>query len=90
MDFHIGKIYKFPSNFYFYKANQPRIWVEYCKKVKIPEKKSDLYMSIPVQILEQNNSFIEFCKNITIFPDNDESFTRDSDDDSWVDMKKFL
>lgn len=43
MNFHIGKIYKMPSNFYFYffKANQPRLLYEYCKKVKIPIRNLD-------------------------------------------------
>ena len=70
MNFYTGKIYNMPSNFYFYKANQPRIWGEYCKKVKIPEK------------VEPTASCIEYYKNIIIFPE--------SDDDSWVDMKKIL
>jgi hypothetical protein len=65
MNFYTGKIYNMPSNFYFYKANQPRIWGEYCKKV------------------EPNSSCI-------IFPENDEISKSESDDDSWVDMKKFL
>ena len=60
MNFHIGKIY-------FYKANQPRLWMEYCKKIKIP------YSAI---ILGSNTS------SCIIF--------LESDDDSWVDMKKFL
>jgi hypothetical protein len=77
MNFHNGKIYKMPSNFYFYKSNQPRLWAEYCKKVKIPDK-----------ILELNNSYIEYCKNITIFSENIQQLSSDSDDDSWVDMKK--
>ena len=51
MNFHIGKIY-------FYKSNQPRLCMEYCKKV------------------EPNTS------SCIIFPENN--------DDSWVDMKKFL
>lgn len=88
MNFHIGKIYKLPQNLYFYKSNQPRLLMEYCKKVKIPNKFLETYSSD--QILEQNTSCIEFCKNITIFPENEESFIKDSDDDSWVDMKKFL
>ena len=40
MNFHIGKNY-------FYKSNQPRLWAEYCKKIKIP------YSAI---ILEPNTS----------------------------------
>ena len=71
MNFHNGKIYKMPSNFYFYKSNQPRLWAEYCKKIKIPEK------------VEPNTSCI-------IFPENNEISKSESDDDSWVDMKKFL
>jgi hypothetical protein len=47
MDFHNGKIYKLSQNFYFYKANQPRLWMEYCKKVMIPNKISEPYSSIP-------------------------------------------
>jgi hypothetical protein len=74
MNFHIGKIYNLPSNFYFYKSNQPRLWMEYCKKIKIPD--SSIF-------LEHNTSCI-------IFPENDEIIETESDDDSWVDMKKFL
>lgn len=82
MNFHTGKIYNLPSNFYFYKSNQPRLWMEYCKKIKIP------YSAI---ILEPNtSSCIEYYKNIIIFPENDEIIEMESDDDSWVDMKKFL
>jgi len=73
----IGKIYNLPNNFYFYKSNQPRLWDEYCKKVKIPTSNLD-------------NSYIEYCKNIIIFPENDESIISENDDDSWVDMKKIL
>ncbi len=58
MNFHTGKKYNFPSNFYFYKSNQPRLWMEYCKKV------------------DPNTS------SCIIFPENN--------DNSWVDMKKFL
>jgi hypothetical protein len=72
MNFHIGKIYNLPSNFYFYKSNQPRLWMEYCKKIKITEK------------VEPNNS------SCIIFSENDEISKSESDDDSWVDMKKFL
>jgi hypothetical protein len=72
MNFHIGKIYNLPSNFYFYKSNQPRLWMEYCKKIKITEK------------VEPNTS------SCIIFPENDEISKSESDDDSWVDMKKFL
>jgi hypothetical protein len=75
MNFHIGKIYNLPSNFYFYKSNQPRLWMEYCKKIKIP------YSAI---ILEPNTS------SCIIFPENDEIIETESDNDSWVDMKKFL
>jgi hypothetical protein len=81
MNFHIGKIYNMPTNFYFYKANQPRLWMEYCKKM---EKNREVVLNIA----EINNSCIEYCKNIVIFPENDEEIT--SDDDSWVDMKKIL
>jgi hypothetical protein len=81
MNFYTGKIYNMPSNFYFYKANQPRIWGEYCKKVKIP------YSAI---FLERHTSCIEYYKNLIIFPENDEISKSESDDDSWVDMKKFL
>jgi len=77
MNFHIGKIYNIPSNFYFYKANQPRLCEEYCKTVKIPEKIN-------------YSSCIEYYKNIIIFPENDEITKQDSDDDSWVDIKKYL
>ena len=77
MNFHIGKIYKMPSNFYFYKSNQPRLWDEYCKKIKIPVSNLD-------------NSYIEYCKNITIFSEIIQPLISDSDDDSWVDMKKIL
>ena len=87
MDFHIGKIYNLPSNFYFYKANQPRLWIEYCKKVELPE--NNIHID-SVKIIESNNSCIEYCKNIVIFPENDKILKSDSDDDSWVDMKKFL
>ena len=84
MNFHIGKIYNLPSNFYFYKSNQPRLWDEYCKKIKIPVSNIENIRSYP------NISCIEYCRNIIIFPENDESIISDSDDDSWVDMKKFL
>ena len=77
MSFHNGKIYNMPSNLYFYKSNQPRLLVEYCKKVRLPDK-----------ILEPNNSCIEYCKNITIFPEIVIQPSSDSDDDSWVYMKK--
>ncbi len=69
MNFHIGKIYKMPSNFYFFKANQPRLLYEYCKKVKIPIRNLDI-------------SCIKYCKNKQI--------SNDSDDDSWIDIKKIL
>ena len=80
MNFHIGKIYNMPNNFFFYKANQPRLWIEYCKKVKIPEI---------------NTSCIEYCKNIVVFYENNEPEPEldektNSDDDSWIDMKKYL
>ena len=78
MNFHIGKIYNIPSNFYFYKANQPRLWEEYRIKFEIPEK---IYYS----------SCIEYYKNMIIFPENDDEISEsDSDDDSWVDMKKYI
>ena len=73
MNFQIGKIYNMPTNFYFYKANQPRLWVEYCKKVNI----------------NINALCIEYCKNTLLFPENDEPESN-SDDDSWIDMKKYL
>ena len=88
MNFHTGKIYKMPTNFYFYKSNQPRLWMEYCKKIKLPEKKIDKNNDFVINISEINNSCLEYCKNIIIFPENDEEST--SDDDSWVDMKKIL
>ena len=78
----IGKIYNLPNNFYFYKSNQPRLWAEYCKKVKISEKVN--------YIIPHNSSCIEYYKNIIIFPENDEIIETESDDDSWVDMKKIL
>ena len=81
MNFHIGKIYNMPTNFYFYKSNQPRLWMEYFKKM---EKNRENV----IKIAETNNSCIEYCKNIIIFPENDEETI--SDDDSWIDMKKFL
>jgi len=74
MNFHIGKIYNIPSNLYFYKSNQPRLWAEYCKKVKFPVK---------VEYNPYNSSCI-------IFPENDEISKSESDNDSWVDMKKIL
>lgn len=77
MNFHIGKIYKMPSNFYFYKSNQPRLWYEYCKKVKIP-------------IMNLDISCIEYCKHIAILSENIKQISDDSDDDSWIDMKKIL
>jgi len=55
--------------------------MEYSKKIKIPDS------SI---ILEPNTSCIEYYKNIIIFPENDEIIDFESDDDSWVDMKKYL
>jgi hypothetical protein len=48
--------------------------MEYCKKIKIPNS---------AIILEPNISCI-------IFPENDEIIETESDDDSWVDMKKIL
>ena len=66
-----------PSNFYFYKPNQLRLWAEYCKKIKTPDK-----------ILVPNKSCIEYCNNITIFPESLQQISSDSDDDSWFDMKK--
>lgn len=74
MNFHIGKIYNIPSNFYFYKSNQPRLWMEYCKKIKIPD----------------SSIFLEYNTSCIIFPENDEISKSESDDDSWVDMKKIL
>jgi hypothetical protein len=62
--------------------------MEYCKKIKIPEKKFETNREVVLNIAEINNSCIEYCKNIVIFPENDEEIT--SDDDSWVDMKKIL
>lgn len=91
MNFHLGKIYKFPNNLYFYKANQPRLLMEYCKKIKIPQ---NIHHIKPIRILENNSSCIEYCKNIIIFPENDEitkmENENENDDESWVDMKKFL
>lgn len=55
-----GKIYKLPQNFYFYKANQPRLWMEYCKKVTIPNKEEKI---------ERDKSKIE-GKNIMIILDD--------------------
>jgi hypothetical protein len=49
--------------------------MEYCKKIKIP---------YPVIIFEPNTS------SCIIFSENDEISKSESDDDSWVDMKKFL
>lgn len=88
MNFYTGKIYNIPTNFYFYKANQPRLWMEYCKKIKLPEKKIEKNRDNVINITETNNSCLEYCKNIIIFPENDEEVL--SDDDSWVDMKKIL
>jgi hypothetical protein len=89
MNFHIGKIYSMPKNLYLYKSNQPRFWMEYCKKVRLPIKN-----------LEPINFCMEYCKDIIIFPENDEipysnSENNDDDDDdddeqSWIDMKKIL
>jgi len=93
MDFHIGKIYKLPNNFYFYKANQPRLLIEYCKKkLKSNNYKildTEYHIQISETILETNSSCLEYCKNI-MNSNNDESLIIESDDDSWVDMKKFL
>ena len=88
MNIHLGKIYNMPNNFYFCKSNQPKIWMEYCKKIKIPEKNLDKNGKIEVFISEPNYSCLEYCKNIIIFPENDEEIM--SEDDSWVDMKKIL
>lgn len=55
-----GKIYKLPQNFYFYKANQQRLWMEYCKKVTIPNKEEKI---------ERDKSKIE-GKNIMIILDD--------------------
>lgn len=87
MNFNIGKIYNMPKNLYLYKSNQPRFWMEYCKKVRLPVKN-----------LEPINLYMEYCKNIKdiiIFPENDEilysnSDNSDDDDESWIDMKKIL
>jgi hypothetical protein len=87
MIFQIGKIYKMPNNFYFYKSNQPKFWMEYCKKIKIPDKKIEK-KSVEINILEVNNSCLEYCKNIVLFPENNEEII--SDDESWVDIKKIL
>jgi len=87
MIFHTGKIYKMPNNFYFYKSNQPKIWMEYCKKIKIPEKKIEENI-VKINILEVNNSCLEYCKNIVLFPEKNDEII--SDDESWVDMKKIL
>ena len=89
MNFHLGKIYKMPNNFYFYKSNQPKLWMKYCKKIKIPEKNLDKNSKIEIIISETNNSCIDYCKNIIIFPENYEEIISD-EDDSWVDMKKIL
>ena len=99
MDFHIGKIYKLPNNFYFYKANQPRLLIEYCKQ-KLKSNNSskeynykildtEYHIQFSEKILETNSSCLEYCKNI-MNSNNDESLIIESDDDSWVDMKKFL
>jgi len=74
MNFHLGKIYKIPNNFFFYKSNQPKIWMEYCKKIKIPE-------NIPINTI--NNSYI------TLIFDTESSESSDSDN-SWIDLKKNL
>ena len=76
-----------PNNFYFYKSNQPKLWMEYCKKIKIPENKIEK-KPVEIKIIEENNSCLEYCKNIFLFPENDEEII--SDDESWVDMKKIL
>jgi hypothetical protein len=89
MNFHLGKIYNMPNNFYFCKSNQPKIWMEYCKKIKIPEKNLDKNNKTEIFISEPNNSCLEYCKNIIIFPEIEEEIISD-DDDSWVDMKKIL
>jgi hypothetical protein len=68
MNFHIGKIYS-------YKSNKPRLWAEYCKKIKTP------YSAV---ILEPNTS------SCIIIQESDEISNFDSDNDSWVDMKKIL
>jgi len=81
MNFHIGKIYNLPNNFYFYKSNQPRLWIEYSKKIKIRET---------VIILKHNTLCLEYYKNNIIFPENYEIIDSESDDDSWVDIKKYL
>lgn len=96
MNFHIGKIYNMPNNFFFYKANQPRLWMEYCKKVIIPEiNTSCIEYCKKVRNPEINTSCIEYCKNIVVFYENNEPEPEldektNSDDDSWIDMKKYL
>lgn len=95
MNFHIGKIYTLPHNFFFYKPNQPRLFQEYCKKVKIPENvQSEKYYYNNINFFENNNSCIEYCKKIIIL-ENDDNVSSNSDvisdiDETWVDMKKYL
>jgi hypothetical protein len=55
--------------------------MEYCKKIKNPNS---------AIILEPNTSCIEYYKNIIVFPENDEITDSESEDYSWVDMKKYL
>lgn len=83
MNFHIGKIYKIPNNFFFYKSNQSKFWMDYCKKIKIPKI---------IFINQINNSYINYCKNIDLISDNEYSESIDSynSDNSWIDLKKKL
>lgn len=70
-----------PTNLYLYKSNQPRFWIEFCKKIRLPGKK-----------LKSINLCLEYYKDIIIFTENDDlpKSDSDNDDNSWVDMKKFL
>jgi hypothetical protein len=77
MIFHIGKIYKIPNNFFFYKSNQPKIFMEYCKKIKIPK-------NIPINTI--NNSYI----TLIFDTDYSESSESSDSDNSWIDLKKNL
>ena len=86
MNFHIGKIYKMPKHFYFYKSNQPNFWMEYL--IKIPEKKLEKNIEYNKIISEIDNSCLEYCKNIVLLPENTDNLL--DDDDSWVDIKKIL
>ena len=65
MNFHIGKIYNMPTNFYFYKANQPRLWMEYCKKM---EKNREVVLNISeINNLEQKLQSIDELKYNSMF-----------------------